>query len=327
MNEIEIRMLYHFILEVVLISLKIGFIGHGKVGVNLGRYFTHNDLHVTGFYGQNSDTAKEASIITNSKWYKNIEDIIKESNIIFITTPDDIISIIDKELSKFDLKDKSVCHCSGSLKSNVLSNVKSAGALIYSVHPIFAFSNKNINISDLEKIYFSIEGDNLDSEYDSNLNETSMYTSDLMIISLIKKLPNKYFIRDKESSSKYHLSNVIVSNLVLSLIEIGTGYLESFNLSEEEALEAIKPLVYGNINNIFEKGFLNSLTGPAARGDLETIKKHKAVISKEHEKLYDILSLNLLELASERENAEKLNKSCKSEKYEKIYNLLKGVAE
>lgn len=317
-------MLYHFILEVVLISLKIGFIGPGKVGVNLGRYFTHNNLYVSGFYGENSDTAKEASIITNSKWYENIEDIMKESNIIFITTPDDIISIIDKKLSKFDLKDKCVCHCSGSLKSNILSNVKSAGALIYSIHPIFAFSNKNMNIRDLEKIYFSIEGDKLSNEYESNLNDNSMYTSDLKIITLMKKLPNKYFIRNKESAAKYHLSNVIVSNLVLSLIEIGTCYLKSFNLNEEEALEAIKPLVYGNINSIFEKGFLNSLTGPIVRGDLETIKKHKSVINEGHEKLYDILSLNLLKLASEKENAENLNKL---EKYEDIYNLLKGVTE
>ena len=151
-------------MEVVLISLKIGFIGPGKVGVNLGRYFTHNKLYVTGFYSKNLKSAKEASIITNSKCYENIEDIIKESNIIFITTPDDIISIIDKKISKFDLRGKYICHCSGSLKSCVLSNAKSAGALIYSIHPIFAFPNKNVGIKDLEEIYFSIEGEDFENQ-------------------------------------------------------------------------------------------------------------------------------------------------------------------
>lgn len=313
-------------MEVVLISLKVGFIGPGKVGVNLGRYFTHNKLYVTGFYGQNLKSTKEASIITNSKCYENIEDIIKESNIIFITTPDDIISMIDKKISKFDLRGKYICHCSGSLRSCVLSNAKRAGALIYSIHPIFAFPNKNINMKDLKEIYFSIEGDKLDSQNISNKIDNSLgYNSDLLILNLMNKLPNKYFIRKNETDSKYHLCNVMVSNLVLSLINIGTSYLKSFNLSEEEALRALKPLIYGNINNIFENGFLNSLTGPVVRGDLETIMKHKASLYKDHEELYDILSLNLLELAYKKENAINPNNFCKNQKYEEIYELLKGA--
>lgn len=313
-------------MEVVLISLKIGFIGPGKVGVNLGRYFTHNKLYVTGFYSKNLKSAKEASTITNSKCYENIEDIIKESNIIFITTPDDIISIIDKKISKFDLRGKYICHCSGSLKSCVLSNAKSAGALIYSIHPIFAFSNKNVDIKDLEEIYFSIEGEYLENQNISKKTDDSLESdSDLLIFYLMNKLPNKYFIRKGEEDSTYHLCNVMVSNFVLSLINIGTSYLKSFDLSEEEALRALKPLIYGNINNIFEKGFLNSLTGPVVRGDLETIIKHKASLYNGHEELYDILSLNLLELAYKKENAINPNNFCKNQKYEEIYELLKGA--
>ena len=107
-----------------MIRIKIGFIGPGKVGVNLGRYFTQKGIKLSGFYGRNNLSAKEASEITNSKQYETLEEIIKESDIIFITTPDDMISIIDVEISKFDLNNKSICHASGSLKSTVLSNAK-----------------------------------------------------------------------------------------------------------------------------------------------------------------------------------------------------------
>src|SRR5471030_3221047 len=151
MNEIEIRMLYHIHGGD---TIKIGFIGPGKVGVSLGRYFTHKGIKLSGFYGGNIKTTKEAANITKSKFYDNIQDIIKESDILFITTPDDIISIIDRELSKFDLNNKSISHTSGSLKSNVLYNAKNSGALIYSIHPMFAFSNKNTNLKELENIYF-----------------------------------------------------------------------------------------------------------------------------------------------------------------------------
>jgi predicted short-subunit dehydrogenase-like oxidoreductase (DUF2520 family) len=300
--------------------------------VSLGRYFTHKGIKLSGFYGRNIKTTKQAANITKSKFYDNIQDIVKESDILFITTPDDMISIIDRELKKFDLNNKSICHTSGSLKSNVLSNTKHSGALIYSIHPIFAFSNKNTNLKELENIFFSIEGDNLEN---SSLND---YINDgnLQIINLIKTLENEYFIRNKETSSIYHLANVFVSNLTLSLLEIGTSYLKKLGLSEEDALNAIKPLVQGNIDSIVKKGFVNSLTGPILRGDISTIEKHISVIEKEDKELYKILSLNLLKLVALRENnniskPEIENENIlqnllnNSEKHSEIYKILGGL--
>lgn len=312
-------------------TIKVGFIGPGKVGVSLGRYFTHKGIKLSGFYGRNIENTKQAADITKSEFYDNIQDIINESNIIFITTPDDIISIIDNELSKFDLQNKSFCHTSGSLKSNVLCNAKHSGALIYSIHPIFAFSSKATNLDELEKIYFSIEGDIL---------------PDTDIISLIKTLGNKHFVRKEEDSSTYHLANVFVSNLTLSLLEIGVGYLRKLGLNEEDALNALRPLVKGNVDSIYEKGFVNSLTGPVLRGDLSTIEKHISVLEERDKELYKILSLNLLKLVALRshENMVSTQKTqedytnsnyekekliedlfINSKKHEKIYKLLGGL--
>ena len=303
-------------------TIKIGFIGPGKVGVSLGRYFTYKGIKLSGFYGRDKKTTIEAANITKSKFYDNIQDIVKESDILFITTPDDIISIVDRELSKFDLNNKSICHTSGSLKSNVLCNAKHSGALIYSIHPIFAFSNKNTTLKELENIYFSIEGDDLENSslndninedfesysenssfknYELKYNKTNFNEENILVINLIKVLGNKFFIRNKETSSIYHLANVFVSNLTLSLLNVGTSYLRKLGLNEEEALNAIKPLVQGNIESIIEKGFVNSLTGPVLRGDITTIDKHLSVLEKEDKELYKILSLNLLKLVALRD--------------------------
>lgn len=304
-------------------TIKIGFIGPGKVGVSLGRYFTHKGITLSGFYGRNTETTLEAVNITKSKFYDNIQEIIKDSDILFITTPDDTISIIDRELSKFNLNNKSICHTSGSLKSNVLYNAKNSGALIYSIHPIFAFSNKNTDLKELENIFFSIEGDVLEnSSLIDNINEdfkaftanSSLENSELKeykinfneenftVVNLIKALGNKFFIRSKETSSIYHLANVFVSNLTLSLLDIGTSYLRKIGLNEEDALNAIKPLIQGNIDSIAQKGFVNSLTGPVLRGDITTIEKHISVLENKDEDLYKMLSLNLLKLVALRDN-------------------------
>lgn len=253
--------------------------------MNLGRYFTQKGIKLSGFYGRNSSSVKKASEITNSTLYTSYEKIIKDSDILFITTPDDIISTIDRELSKFDLKNKSVCHASGSLKSTVLSNAKLSGALIYSIHPMFAFSNKEVPLNKMENMFFSIEGE---------LNAQNI--DDIPIINLINSLGNKYFIRDINDSATYHLANVFVSNLVLSLINIGTSYLEKLGLTEHDAIHALFPLIQGNIENIYENGFEKSLTGPAVRGDIDTIKKHLQVLNDEDKDVYTSLSLNLLKL-------------------------------
>jgi predicted short-subunit dehydrogenase-like oxidoreductase (DUF2520 family) len=324
MNEIKIRMLYHIYGGD---TIKIGFIGPGKVGVSLGRYFTHKGMQLSGFYGRNENTAKAAAHATKSKFYKNIHELIKESNILFITTPDDSISIIDNELSKFDLKDKSICHASGSLQSNVLYNAKNSGALIYSVHPIFAFSSKNTNLTALENIYFSIEGDIIENS---------------PIIKLFNEIGNRYFIRNKIDSSIYHLANVLVSNLTLSLLDIGTNYLMKLGLNEEDALNALKPLIKGNIDSICDKGFSNSLTGPIVRGDLSTVKKHLSVLDNQDQELYKRLSINLLKIIAFKEtkagsisldvNNDSSNEEMaitnlitKSSKHLEIYNILEGV--
>lgn len=326
MNEIEIRMLYHVFGGD---TIKIGFIGPGKVGVNLGRYFTHKGLDLSGFYGKNIKNTTKAAIITKSKFYENIQDIIKESDILFITTPDDIISIIDYELSKFDLKNKSICHSSGSLKSNVLCNAKHSGAFIYSIHPIFAFSNKNMSLNKLKKMFFSVEGDTFEGS---------------LVLKFLKNLGNDFFIRDEESSEAYHLANVFVSNLTLSLLDIGIGYFKVLGLSEEEALKAVKPLINGNIESIYSNGFVNSLTGPVLRGDVKTIEKHLSVLKEDDKKLYSLLSLNLLKLTALK-NSEVLrtkktegskssivndedmlkNLLSNSEKHSEIYRILGGI--
>ena len=299
--------MYHFIFWrwYYINNIKIGFIGPGKVCINLARYFTHYNLNVVGIYGRNKNHNDDIFISHKCEYFNKIEDLIKQCNIIFITTPDDIISKIDLELSRFDLRNKSVCHCSGSLNSQVLSNVKHANALVYSIHPLFAFSNKNIPIEDLKHMYFSIEGDKLYKN--SNINE-------LKIIKILKNIPNKFFIRNADYSVQYHIANVMASNFILSLLNIAVDYMKMQNISEEEALNALKPLIQNNINSIFSRGFKNSLTGPAVRNDINTILKHKEKLKAEHINLYDTLSLNLLKISDENAN----------EKYAEMCELLRS---
>ena len=304
----------HYILIGGDTIIKAGFIGPGKVGVSLARYFKHRNIDVSGFFGRNEISVNEAADMINVKAFSSIEELLENSNLIFITTPDDIIPEMDKLISKYKLSGKIVCHNSGSLKSDVLSNAEKSGALIYSIHPIFAFSDKFTDIEKLKNIYFSVEG--------KHTEESSV------IISFMNKLGNKYFVRGADSSSAYHLASVVVSNLALSLFNIGGSYLEALGLSKDEAFDALYPLVVGNIENIRKNGYTGALTGPVARGDVIPVEKHLSVINEKDKDIYKTLSINLMKLVAERDFGENTGIEeliGKSEKYMDLYKILGGT--
>ena len=63
--------------------MKIGFIGAGKVGFSLGKYFAENGQNVCGYYSEFEHDAVEAAEFTNSKEYKEINDLIADSDVFF----------------------------------------------------------------------------------------------------------------------------------------------------------------------------------------------------------------------------------------------------
>lgn len=269
----------------VVILLKIGFIGAGKVGFSLGKYFSINNLNVAGYYSKNSSSAKEAAKFTNSKFYEYIDLLIMDSDIIFITTPDDVVFKLWQNIKTLNIKDKILCHTSGSLSSKIFSDINNSGAFAYSIHPMFPFSDKFTTYKHLENCYFSIEGD-------------EKYL--LKVKNLIDSLGNPVLIIDQDEKSLYHLANVTVSNLVLSLLNKGSEYLMQCGIDEKDALNSLMPLIEANLLNLKQKGFINALTGPVERNDLGTLEKHIDVIPIEDLGLYRSLSLNLLNLSKQK---------------------------
>src|SRR5690606_28700015 len=70
----------------------------------------------------------------------NFGELIKKSNYIFITTPDDQIGDVWNKMVDFDLSNKKIFHMSGCLSSAIFTNCKDKGALCYSLHPLFSFA-------------------------------------------------------------------------------------------------------------------------------------------------------------------------------------------
>lgn len=276
-------------------NMNIGFVGAGKVGFSLGKYFCNNDIKVSGYYSQNLESSKEAAKFTKSKFYVNLNDLIKESDIIFITTPDSIISSVWGMIDKSAIKNKILCHCSGSLSSKVFSNIEDYNAYGYSIHPLFAFSDKYKSHEFLKEAFITIEGSEIKID---------------KIVSLIKKLGNDFKVISDKDKARYHLSSAIVCNHVLALIDEGINQLMRCGFNDDEARKALYPLVINNINSIFSKGSIKSLTGAVERADEITLSKHLECLDEEDKCLYKMLSKKLIKIA-EKKNEDRDYKSIK----------------
>lgn len=265
-----------------MIIIKFGFIGAGKVGFSLGKYLKENNIDVSGYYSKSQHSSKEAATFTNTQQYTNLEDLIKNSDAIFITTPDNQIADVWNEVKKLPIKEKLICHCSGSISSEVFSNINNHGAYGYSIHPMFAISDKYNSYKDLSQAFITIEGHEKHLE---NLKRLFLH------------LGNDVAIISKENKVLYHAASVTVSNLVLGLINNGVNYLEECGFTKEMAIKALYPLIENNLRNIKERGAVSSLTGPIERGDLSTVINHLNVIREEDKELYRLLSKNILKIA------------------------------
>lgn len=265
-----------------MIIIKFGFIGAGKVGFSLGKYLKENNIDISGYYSKSQHSSKEAAIFTNTRQYNNLEDLIKNSDAIFITTPDNQIADVWNEIKKLPIKEKLICHCSGSISSEVFSNINNHRAYGYSIHPMFAISDKYNSYKNLSQAFITIEGH-------------EKYIENLRILFL--HLGNDVAIIKKENKILYHAASVTVSNLVLGLINNSINYLEECGFTQEMAIKALYPLIENNLRNVKERGAVNSLTGPIERGDLSTVINHLNVIPEEDKELYRLLSKNILKIA------------------------------
>ncbi len=285
--------------------MNIGFIGAGKVGISFGMYLNANGIHVSGYFSENLEDTKLASVKTQSKIYIDLKDLICDSDIIFITTSDDSIELVKDNIIKEasdNLKHKIIAHMSGSYSSDILKELIVYDCYTYSVHPLQSFAEIDSSVDKLSGTMFTIEG-----------SEEKI----LVLEQLLKKLENKYFKIDTQNKELYHVGACVVSNYLVTLIDLGLSFFKEIGINESDGMDALSPLIDGTLENIKRLGTKNALTGPIARGDVETIESHmRSIKTNTPDKLmfYKLMALKTLDISSNT-----------PENVEKIKNIIKKV--
>jgi predicted short-subunit dehydrogenase-like oxidoreductase (DUF2520 family) len=264
--------------------MRIGFVGAGKVGCSLALYFYSHQCEISGFYSKTAEHAVKIADKTKSRAFTDINRLAEKSDLLFITVPDDDIASVFREISSDNLKDTIVCHCSGSLTAKEAFGEDDNALNIrkISLHPLCAVDSKESH-TEFDKVFFFLEGNPEATE---------------LMMNFLKGLPLNVRIISSDVKVKYHLAASVVSNQVVALINGGVELLEQCGFTKEDSLEALAPLIKGNIEHVLRNGPVQALTGPVQRGDINTVSRHiRSLDTYSDRLLYTLLSRKLLQIA------------------------------
>jgi len=247
-------------------------IGRGKVGRGLHQLFKMASLPVE-LIGRSKQAQRQA---------------VDSSQLIILCVTDDAIESLAAELAQYCRPSTVIVHCSGALGSEVLQITKEQGSSIASMHPLNTFPNLPASLqlfnSLKHRTHLFVEGDK---------------TALDILLPLVETLGFRTSILNSASKASYHAACVFACNYLSVLMDLSLNTAEAAGLERKEFWLAIQPLIEATLSNISAHDTVGALSGPIARGDIDTIKKHLSALG-ETQASYQHLGLHALKLAAKR---------------------------
>lgn len=272
----------------------VSIIGIGRAGGALALALAKSGYRVENLVARDSREATRIAGLTGCK-----PDVLAEgcfspisSDIIFITTQDSGIVEVSKGLAAELRHGPFVFHTSGSLSSEVLSDLKAVGCRTGSIHPLASISDAEIGAGRFAGAYFCVEGD---SEAARQAEE------------IVAALGGKPFTIETRFKTLYHAAAVTAAGHVTALLDTSFEIMTKCGLEGADARKILLPLVKSTVENLEVQDPAEALTGTFARADVETFERHvealKPNVSEDILEIYLQLGLRSLHLA-ERQGVE-----------------------
>ena len=243
--------------------ITVVILGLGNVGSHLFRVFEKTPgIKVLQVYSRS--ISKETSY--NQKIVSNIKDITPLADVYIAAVGDDNIQHITSQLP---FTQKLVVHTSGGAALEDCSDSNRKGVF----YPLQTFSkNKAV---DFNTIPICVEAEN---EKDLNLltNLGALISQNVSAITSSER-------------AKLHVAAVFVNNFVNELYHISEDILTQQQLD----FSLLAPLIKETANKIEYLTPALAQTGPAKRGDKNTILKHQKLLSTQQQEVYQLLTSSI----------------------------------
>ncbi|MBI1773675.1 MAG: DUF2520 domain-containing protein [Burkholderiales bacterium] len=237
----------------------LNIIGAGKVGKVLAKNFRRQQVFVIQqVLNRTLTSASDAVAWLGAGQAVDAISQLQPADVIMLSVSDDQIASVCRQLADAGLlKAGSVIfHCSGAKASTELQSARLAGAAVASVHPVRSFADVDMLAEQFSGTICSLEGD-----------ETAL----ALLVPALQATGAETVIINADNKLLYHAGSVFASNYLVTLMEVALRTYQAAGIPADVAQKMAAPLARKTLENVFNLGTQAALTGPIARGDMQTV--------------------------------------------------------
>lgn len=248
--------------------MNIGIIGMGRAGMNLATFFSNQGHHI--YLDDISPSTEALTLIENQMLtYLSTKEMLKRVNWLFFCVPDDQLNRALVAIDDYGTVEV-VAHVSGALSLAVFKDLPQHIKRV-SFHPIRPFATLHDPPAKFDTTHFGLEGD---------------AESYRQFCTAFPRAHGRIHHIASDAKIQYHLAAVMASNFIIHLLENAKNGYTDIGIDEQTARHLTVSLAQNALDNFDALGASDGLTGPIARGDIGTIKKHLSILSEAQQREY-----------------------------------------
>lgn len=257
------------------VQLSVAIVGAGRLGTALGRALAASGYDVSAVVARRRPRALAAArlIATGPEALSARQlDALPPTDLLIIATPDDRLAETAAQLAraftrrtvrttKAGGRRPVALHTSGALSSEVLGSLREVGFEVGSMHPLVSVSEPQAGALALRRGYYCVEGD---------------VAAARAARRMVRALGGHSFSVSARDKALYHAAAVMASGHTTALFDIAAQLLVRCGLNSGSARRALLALAGSTLENLSAQIPARALTGPFARADVATVRKHLA---------------------------------------------------
>lgn len=263
-------------------------VGPGRVGLSLGAaLLQERQVERLTYYGRSQEPPPHPLFDSQDppvEYRVGIQVVPEGTSALLLTVPDAALSEVAMELAMAGRAPAGcvALHVSGALSAEVLTPLHTAGYAVGSFHPLQSLADPWAASERLIGATFALAGE-----------PPAVVTGRR----LASALGGRTIVVSARDRALYHAAAVAGSNYVVALYASAARMMQQAGVGTDDASVAVLGLMRGTLDNLEHLGPSAALTGPIARGDVETVRLHLARLSPRDRGLYCALGRVTLELA------------------------------
>lgn len=240
----------------------MAIVGPGRLGQAMGKLLLEAGIEIGFVAARRIVQAKRATRFIGGGTATSLDFLqLAEVGVILITTSDAAVESVAREIAvcRDDWSERVILHTCGSLAASVLEPFKRRGAWIGSLHPYQTVPSPRVGYRNLVGCYWAVEGDT---------------RAKALARRWVKSLHGSAFELSPDAKAIYHLSAFLVCPTVVALMDCSAKLLRQAGVPGNIVRPMLQQFVSETARNFAEFGPQRALTGPAVRGDWETLERH-----------------------------------------------------